>query len=55
MGSGVSKRKRMLEAQVQNDSLFSRARAQSDREPQTRNDLQTAIEIVGPTNSRTYI
>ena len=43
--------KRMFEAQVEKDTLLSRARADADGHCDARNDLQTVFEVIGPTNS----
>jgi hypothetical protein len=41
----------MFEAQVEKDALLSGVRADADGHCDARNDLQSVVEVIGPTNS----
>ena len=51
----VRERKWMLEAEIKDDTLLSRARADSERGRNAGHDLQTPVQIVRPANPRTHI
>jgi hypothetical protein len=51
----VCKRKRMLEAQIENDAFLSRTWANSDGNRNSGYNLQSSIEIVCPANPRTDV
>jgi len=62
MGAGVfssrtrvRERKWMLEAEIEDDALFSRARTDSNRGRNAGYDLQSPVQIVRPANPGTYI